>query len=266
MLIKCTDGTLGYDAVLDLKKTLFCGQTFRWDTDGHGMYKGTAGFGDGERELCLSQEGDDITVSVPSGEFETFWSGYFDLKTDYGLLEDFAREDPFFAKCLEYGRGIRILRQDLWETIVTFILSQRSNMPRIRSCVGKLVDMFGHFPSPDELLAAGSIRNIRCGYREPYLKAAADFGGYERLYEMSHPEARKHLKQIRGIGDKVSDCVILFGLHDRRAFPVDVWIGRVIKKEYSGKLDTGKYGDMAGIVQQYIFYYAINHRREFEIT
>jgi N-glycosylase/DNA lyase len=264
MLIKCTDGILEYPAVLDIHKTLTSGQTFRWFPCADGGYFGTAGYGSGERKICLTQQhGGNVAASVTAGEFKVFWHDYFDLGTDYSRLDSFAEDDTFFAECLRYGRGLHVLRQDLWETVITFILSQNNNMPRIQTCIGSLVKIWGHFPSPEEILASDSLEGIRCGYRLPYLKAAAEFKGFYNLYGKDYAGAKALLKQVKGIGDKVADCIILFGLHNRRAFPVDIWIERVIKCRYSGMLNLSKYGDLAGIVQQYVFYYAINHRREF---
>lgn len=279
MIVNCTDGILKYDAVLDMEKTISCGQTFRWrpepgraiaSADAGRKYaftcSGVVGCGDNERSITVTQDaGGDIAVSVTVGDFQSFWQDYFDLKTDYGCLSAFAEDDAFFAECLEYGKGIRVLRQDLWEMVITFILSQRSNIPRIQGCIDNLVKHYGHFPVREELLLSESdaLNCVRCGYRAPYLRAAAEFTGYDSLYGIGYQEAKARLKQIRGIGDKVADCVVLFGLHDRSAFPVDVWIERVLAKKYRSMPNTSAYGDMAGIVQQYIFYYAINNKAEF---
>jgi N-glycosylase/DNA lyase len=261
MLITCTDGVLQYPAVLNLHKTITCGQTFRWFCEGGGAYRGTVGYGGHERKIsAVQQPGGDMTVSVSTADFLGFWENYFDLHTDYSRLAAYAEGDAFFARCLEFGRGIHVLRQDLWEVLISFILSQRSNIPRIQSCIGSLVNLFGHFPSPEEIRASDKLNSIRCGYRQPYLKAAAEFGELGKLFAVPYAESKAILKQIKGVGDKVADCVILFGLHNRGAFPVDVWIERVISKKYAGALDTSVYGETAGIVQQYMFYWAINHR------
>jgi N-glycosylase/DNA lyase len=210
----------------------------------------------------ITTEKDKIIITATGNKDSAWLWNYFDLGTDYGRLDVFAEEDPFFADCLKYGRGIHVLRQDLWETLITFILSQNSNIPRIQSCIASLVRVFGHFPAPREILCSDSLEEIRCGYRAPYLTYAAGFD-LNSLHSKNYTEAKTLLKEIKGVGDKVADCVILFGLHNRRAFPADVWIGRIIEQKYSGKLDLSKFDDLSGIVQQYMFYYAINHKGEF---
>ena len=262
MRVICPDGILKYDASLDIRKTMSCGQAFRWTEDGDAVII-TAGCGLHEREITVCQQGGDMEVSAGTEDFLACWQDYFDLLTDYGLLRGFAEEDEFFAGCLEYGEGIRVLKQDLWETLITFILSQRSNIPRIRGCVSSLAGIFGHFPTPGEIALSDRLQEVRCGYRTPYLKAAAAFKNLSVLRNMNYAEAKEALKQIKGVGDKVADCVILFGLHNRGAFPVDVWIERIIGKIYSGSLNFSKYGNLSGIVQQYMYFYAIGNKHLF---
>ena len=268
MRISCTDGILQYSTAIDIGKTVFCGQAFRWRQQPVGVYHGTVGYGEGERRIIVSEERGGLSVSVSTGEFQSFWEHYFDLLTDYSRLSQFAEDDTFFAKCLEYGKGIHILRQDPWETLASFVLSQNSNIPKIRACIANMVELCGHFPTPEEILNVICPADIRCGYRLPYLKAAAEFAiaeGFQALCNATYEDAAEMLTRIKGVGEKVCSCVILFGLHNRQSFPVDVWIRRVIDVKYGGVLTPLKYGTMAGIVQQYMFYYAIEHRGEFVV-
>ncbi|MBO4405602.1 MAG: DNA-3-methyladenine glycosylase 2 family protein [Alphaproteobacteria bacterium] len=200
-------------------------------------------------------------------EFNDFWFDYFDLQTDYGEIKKriLAANDEYLIKAVSFGSGLRILRQDLWEVMVSFIISQQNNIPRIKNCLKKLCDMNGgKFPTPSDFLnfREEDLDSVKLGYRKNYLLKISESVSNSsfdlaKLRKMNYPEAMKYLKTLHGIGDKVANCVALFGMHRIEAFPIDVWIKRIIDTRYSGNfsLKSRKLRDIGGIVQQYMFFY-----------
>jgi N-glycosylase/DNA lyase len=198
-------------------------------------------------------------------EFEEIWFDYFDLGRDYSKIKaDIkATGDPYLTAAINYGHGLRILRQDLWETILTFLISQQNNIPRIKNTVAKLCEPYGcQFPTAnmlsqyreDDFLALG------LGYRAKYLKnivkAAVDGDlNLDELKNMDFCGVVSFLKRFDGIGNKVANCIALFGLHQIDAFPIDTWIRRIIDEQYGGNFDKTRFSGYAGIVQQYMFFY-----------
>lgn len=210
-------------------------------------------------------------IECPDKDNE-FWTNYFDLKTNYGhFIDAIDKKDKFLSQAADFGYGIRILRQDPWEMLITYIISQRRSIPSIKTCVERLCKSYGKklsggyysFPSPkelskatmDELLAAG------LGYRAEYVylatKAVAS-GEFrlEDLHNLNYEELVESLKSLRGVGDKVANCVALFGYHRIEAFPIDVWIARTVDQHYGGHFPLEKYEGFAGVMQQYMFYFA----------
>lgn len=211
------------------------------------------------------------TIVCPDAD-NAFWTHYFDLETDYGRFRaSVDPDDEFLSAAVEYGKGIRILHQDSWEMLITFIISQRRSIPSIRTCVERLCRRWGTritediyaFPTAKQLAEASCDELLECGlgYRAEYVYLAAkgvadgvlDLEGWNAL---SDEELYGRLLSLRGVGPKVANCVSLFGYYRVAAFPVDVWIDRVQKQFYSGRFPTEKYEGYAGIMQQYIFYYA----------
>ncbi len=208
-------------------------------------------------------------------EYEGVWRGYFDLDTDYGrFYSAVPPDDPFLSRAVAFSRGLRILRQDPWETLVSFILSQRRNLPSIRRCVENLCASFGErrdaggrnffaFPSPEALAAQGPERLAGCslGYRAGYVHGTAlavasgrvDLGA---LAGADDAELLRVLCTLPGVGVKVASCVLLFGYHRLDAFPVDVWISRVEREVYGGAFPRERYPGFAGVLQQCLFFYA----------
>ncbi|MDD3920082.1 MAG: DNA glycosylase [Eubacteriales bacterium] len=203
-------------------------------------------------------------------EFDSFWRGYFALDMDYAAIRAAAPpEDSFLTRALAEGRGLRILRQDPWETLCGFIVSQRKHILAIRSCMEALCDRFGDpvpgtarksFPTPQRLAAAAEGEICLCGpgYRVPYLLDAARrvAGGQidlQALYAAPDDALFTALTQVHGVGVKVADCVMLFAYARYARAPVDVWIHRVIEEEYGGQTPFPGYGPNAGIYQQYMF-------------
>lgn len=255
-----------------------CGQCFRWereplreaDEDAEGVWTGVA-MG---RVLTLAERGDRIEFRCSEMEFREIWYGYFDFDRDYAALRRRISADPFTARAAAFGKGIRILRQDPWEALCTFILSQCNNIARIKSIVERFCECFGEprvhmgkrvylFPAPERIAAldARDLEPLRAGYRAAYLLHAAEEAASGRLPLAAlacgtTAEAVRALTALKGVGVKVANCVALFGLGKTDAFPVDVWIRRALDAHYGGKeFDSTVFGGDAGIAQQYIFHY-----------
>ncbi len=229
----------------------------------------------GSRWLEISQSGDRFWFSCSREAFETFWSSYFDLETDYDqVIRRIDSSDRYLRQAADYGYGIRILRQDLWEMIVTFIISQQNNIRRIRRCIETICEAYGSrctapdgtvyygFPTPAQLSRATEeeLRALNLGYRSRYLVRTARMiqegeVSLKDLSELPVLEAKEKLLTLCGVGQKVADCICLFALHDLKAFPVDTHIRQVLKEHYPEGFPFEKYPDTAGILQQYIFYY-----------
>jgi len=204
-----------------------------------------------------------------------FWKNYFDLDTDYDAIADAFADNEYIRKAAEAGKGIHILRQDPWETIVSFIISANNNITRIKKIVEKLCELKGDkleyggkfyyaFPTPTQLasITTDEIAQLHAGYRDRYLMtlfkdANAGFSA-EALNELDDDELRKKLLSILGVGNKVCDCIMLFGYSRYSAFPKDVWIKRVITEHLGEGFTEKDLGEYAGVIQQYLFHYARN--------
>ena len=262
---------LRYGDDFDTEKIFECGQCFRWNREEDGSYIGVA-YGLAAR---VSASDGVIRISGTEEDFENVWRDYFDLDRSYASIRESVGIDDYMREAAEYGAGIRILRQEPWEALCSFIISQCNNIPRIKGIIERLCESFGDalefegrtlyaFPSAERLaaLTAEDLAPLRCGYRAQYIIAAARAvaDGTLDLAALSRGDyagAMAALKSINGIGDKVANCVVLFGLGMVDAFPRDVWIKRVESERYGGRLDTSVFGGYAGIAQQYMFY----HRR-----
>jgi len=231
------------------------------------------------RYLELIQIDKDIVeLSCQEEEYELIWKEYFDMDYDYNsIVRDLLQgTDDFLKKAAEYGRGIRILRQEPFEMIISYIISQNKNIPAIKSCIEAICRRYGekkisvecggveyfNFPSPDILASASKedLRELKTGYRDDYIIKAAQaisYGSVELDYlkKCSYVEAQKALLTIHGIGEKVANCISLYGLHHIEVFPIDVWIARVLKEIYQDEFYKELYDGYAGIIQQYMFYY-----------
>ena len=217
-----------------------------------------------------------IELSCSKEEYDEIWEDYFDMSYDYNAIIEKVEDgdDEFLKKAVSYGRGIRILRQEPFEVLISFIISQNKNITSIKNCVegickkyGKLIEIDSNknyytFPSAEKLSKARQedLRALKLGYRDEYIIEAskAVVNGdldLDKLIKASHEETIVELKKIKGIGDKVANCISLFGLHHIEAFPIDVWIKRVLEDEYNNEFDLSKYEGYAGIIQQYMFYY-----------
>lgn len=252
---------------LDIVKTFECGQCFRWNADENGVYSGVAA---GYPALV---EIEDNSVYITTEAPKQFWHEYFDLDTDYAdISNSFCGE--YMETCREYGMGIRILRQESWEALCSFIISQCNNITRIKGIVERLCEAFGEklelegkvyytFPSAETVakLELEDLAPLRSGYRAEYIIAAARavVSGeldLEELKATDYKTAIKQLRTVRGIGEKVANCVVLFGLGHMEAFPIDVWMKRALKENFPPDFNPESLGAYAGLAQQYIFYYA----------
>lgn len=268
--IRCADAATGGPALftlriphMDLDQIAASGQCFTWKRLGPGRYAiSTLG-----RMVEAAQEGDCFTFSCTEAEFRSVWADYFDLGTDYGAVK--AAIDPsdsFLTDAAAYGGGIRILRQDLWEVMVSFLISQNNNMTRITRSVAALRETYGQdgaFPRPDDLAdaAEAELEAMGLGYRAKYLSTLAESmssGALEELEaalgDADDTEAAAILTGLYGIGKKVADCILLFGLHRMDAFPLDTHIKQILTRHYPGGFPFTRYRGCAGILQQYLFY------------
>jgi N-glycosylase/DNA lyase len=265
----------------DLESTLECGQCFRWQKNDDNDYTGVA-LG---KAVRVVQKNDSLSfINTSVDEFQSIWYEYFDLGTDYGKIKEIlSKDDPIMAEAVGFAPGIRLLRQPMFETLVSFIISANNSIPNIKRVISAMSRMWGesiiydkreYFSFPDaKTLAASEVCDLKltkAGYRCDYIKkTAADFSNNpfesKELAELSYIEARKKLMEFAGVGAKVADCTILFTGSNFRAFPVDVWIKKIMEKLYLKKETALSeinesafllFGDLAGYAQQYLFHYA----------
>ena len=254
---------------IDLDKTERSGQCFRWRYVEEGVYDIPA-FG----QLIRAREnwvGLEIEVlSETKGSDEELWNRYFDTAVNYEKIRKMPdKNDKFLRSAAKNGEGIRIIRQDPFETLITFIISQRKSIPAIKTSVEKLCQAVGRkipgtdvydFPTPQEIIQLDSATLADCGlgYRASYIHAtAAAFANgnmdMEKLSGMNDEELVDSLMTLKGVGIKVASCTALFGFHRLDFFPIDVWIQRALDAYYNGTFPLEKYHPYNGIMQQYIF-------------
>lgn len=254
-----------------VKKICESGQCFRLREIGEERYALTA-LG---HYMEITQAGNKITFHCSQEKFDAVWSRYFDMETDYGkIISSVDSEDAYLCRAVADGLGIRILHQDLWEMIVSFIISQQNNIKRIRKCVDTLCVRYGEkrmtkdgtsyydFPTAEALASAAvdDLRSCNLGYRSRYIhdtsvSVAHGTVNLEAVKHMEYEAARAELMKLCGVGVKVADCICLFALHQTDAFPKDTHIHRVLAERYPEGFPFEKYKGYAGILQQYIFYY-----------
>lgn len=252
---------------LDLRKTFDCGQCFRWTLREDGSYTGAAA----DKAARLFYRGDEVYIELQNGT-QDFWRVYFDLDTDYAAARRSVEITDYLKECAEYGAGIRILRQDKWEALCSFIFSQCNNIPRIRGIIEKFCLKFGEeigtpwgtmYAFPEAELVArlnlDELAELKSGYRAPYVLAAAEKVAageldLDAISRLPADEARAALKALQGVGDKVANCAVLFGLHKMDAFPIDVWMRRALREHMSVDFDPKSLGEYAGLAQQYMFF------------
>lgn len=270
----------------ELKHIFECGQCFRWNLETDGSYTGVFG----KNVLNVQKQDDEIIFQgMIEGEIKEVVTNYFDLNRDYSKIkEQLSKIDENVNQSVKYGEGIRILNQDLWETIISFIISANNNIPRIKGIIERLAKKYGEeiewkgkkyytFPTVEELSNASikDFRELGAGFRDV------------RLYETTHKilekrvdldklhrekdtiKVRNELLTLSGVGPKVADCILLFSTLKRfDVFPIDVWVRRVmnelyiknpdekkVNKKEIEKIALEKFGDLEGLAQQYLFYW-----------
>lgn len=276
-------------APFSLKDTLLCGQAFRWHPTAPD-FSAFTGVVEG-RVLSVRQEGESMILEGPADEdVVSMTRDYFALDVDLGDIERRLKEiDSAVQTAIDFAPGIRLLKQDPWEALVTFIISARNSIPLIRRSVELLAEKYGDpipdehkgcacgeffaFPRPEALAEASfdGLLECRVGFKVPYINEAAKkiASGEFDLYgiaDLEYAEAKSKLMEFRGIGSKVADCILLFAFGFYNAFPIDVWVTRIMRYLYfDGKkvplrviheFAQEKFGDLAGYAQQYLFYYA----------
>ena len=257
----------------DIRQICDSGQCFRMSQVDENTLQVIAG----DRMVRVSQQGERCIFHCQAEEFEEFWKWYFDLEEDYGIyIQRINPRDCYLTEAARFGSGIRILRQDLWEMIVTFLISQQNNIGRIRRCVQSICECYGEkkigeggeiyyaFPKPEVLAELGEeeLKACNLGYRSKYVVRSARSvvnGEFplERILEMSYPKAREELLKLFGVGGKVADCICLFALHQLDAFPVDTHMNQAISCHYKRGFPNRRYRGCRGEMQQYIFYYEL---------
>lgn len=257
---------------MNLDKTLNCGQAFRWNKDSKNNWIGVV-----DKEIWILRQYENYIVTNIKSSNKEKLIYYFNLDMNYTDEISKLDLDAYAKKAYEYGKGIHILRQDLFETMITFLMSQFNSMHNIRLIVEKLSARYGNkivekwfddeivrytFPTLEQLSKCSydDFMNCSIGLRTNYLISMINYlkGNYDILNYLkncNYNSAISALKKFDGIGDKVANCIALFSLHHVEAFPIDVHIKRIINEEYSGNIDISRYGQYAGIIQQYMYYY-----------
>lgn len=264
----------------NLEQTLECGQCFRFYKQNDNEYVVVAY----EKLIHVKQEDDNLIFFNNSiEEVENIWIDYFDLKRDYGKIKNFLlQNDKKLEPAIKEKYGVRILNQQFHEMLISFIISQNKQIPHIKQLVRRISEEYGEylgevngeryysFPDVKTLgtITEEAFREMKTGFRAPYLydaaqKLATGVISMETLKGLNENETRDELISIKGVGEKVANCVMLFSLGFREAFPVDVWIKRIMESVYFNGEDTPKdqiqlfakeqYGEYGGYAQQYLF-------------
>lgn len=249
-------------AVFSLGLSLDCGQAFRW-TEKDGKWHGVA-YG---KPLTVQQIENRLIFDCSAEDFETVWRNYFDFDCDYEKITS-SYDDKYLKSAVSEYSGIRILRQEPWEALCSFIISQNNNIPRIKGIVERLCESFGEgedgkksFPSAEKLskLTVEDLAPLRAGFRAKYIIDAAQkvAGGevdFNKINENPIEFGREELQKIKGVGAKVAECTLLYGFHKLEAFPIDVWVKRIMAEMYpNGLPECTK--NTEGIAQQYLFHW-----------
>lgn len=276
---------IGKNKSFNLKHIFECGQCFRWILEDDGSYTGVIG----NNVLNVREETNRIIFNGMCEEnIKQLVTNYFNLNTDYEKIKkELSKVDEYLKTSIEFGSGIRILKQDLWETIISFIISANNNIPRIKGIIERISKQYGKeikfngksywtFPNVEELSKASieDLRKLGLGFRDKriYETTKLILDGKYNLKEIENikdtKKVREILLELPGVGPKVADCILLFGLNRFDVFPIDVWVRRVmndlyiknedetkVKKEEIEFLAKTKYAGLAGIAQQYLFYW-----------
>ena len=259
---------------INLDHTFDCGQCFRFDrvedskfdAEYHGVAYG--------RAVSFAQKGGELyIIGADEEDFDRLWRHYLSLDEDYSAIHSqllSLSQNEALHRAVDYGKGIRILRQEPWEAVCSFIISQNNNIPRIKGLIRAISEAAGErisdgvyaFPTAEAVLSLGveGLRALKMGFRAPYIidaaqKAVSGELDFEEISALPTKDAEKALCAVKGIGPKVADCALLFGFSKYDAFPVDVWMKRVIEKYFDADFLPASLGEYAGIAQQVLFYY-----------
>lgn len=260
--------------------TFMCGQCFRWDVEEDGSYTGIA---HGKVVNISHIENDIVIKNTNIDDVENIWIDYLDLKRDYDEIKNNFSCDENLKRAMDFGGGIKILNQDIFECLISFIISTQNGIPRIKKIVSAMSELFGDkieydnktyhsFPDIENLagITEKDLEPLKAGYRAGYIvdavkKVKSGEVDIYSLKDMSTSDARCELMKIKGVGPKVADCVLLFSAGKSDAFPIDVWVQRIMRSLYCGEdakikdiqdFASSNFGKYAGIAQQYLFYYA----------
>lgn len=226
----------------DLQQIADSGQCFRWEKIEDNIWRIPAK----NKILVISQHKNQFELSCTEKEFREYWEEYFDLKTDYKKMMESGKkyQDVFLNQAIKHGAGMRILQQDFWEVLISFLISQNNNIKRITKIIQNLCQE-DIFPSP-EMLFEMNLTDKGLGYRDIYIKDAAK-------WKIS--EEGRSFTDIKGVGPKVEACIRLYGLHELQYCPMDTWMKRIVLEEYNGKKPKWMDSQYAGYFQQVCFYY-----------
>ncbi|MGN1095213.1 MAG: DNA-3-methyladenine glycosylase family protein [Eubacteriales bacterium] len=280
---KTEDGTdfteLSGVPYFSVAQTFDCGQCFRFEVMSDGSTETAEGTAFGKYIKIEQKDGKIRLIGISADEYKSTFSSYLGLDEDYEeIREDIGKHfgaygDTIF-EAMECASGIRILRQDSWEALASFIISQNNNIPRIKKIIENMSRGIGTpftgfdkkehyaFPTAEQMISAGEagLAPFKMGFRTRYLLDAAKryLSGetdFDYITKADAPLAEAELMKICGVGKKVASCTLLFGFHKLGFFPIDVWIKRVLEKYYPDGIDLSSLGDYAGVAQQYLFYY-----------
>ena len=255
---------------LNLDLTLDCGQAFRWEKQDDGSFSGVAGgyF----LNISENETGEYVFKNTGEDAFYGFWVNYFDLDKDYAEICERLKSDSLLSSTIDMYYGIRILNQESWEALCSFVISQQNNIKRIKLIISRLCRAYGDdlgggnytFPSAERLsaLSVEDFEALGTGYRAKYLeRLSKDVANgtidLKKIKSLSLDEARAELLKIYGVGIKVANCALLFGFGFYGAFPVDVWMKRVMEYYPNGLPEC--FEGIEGIAQQYLFHWARNN-------
>ena len=255
----------------NLRATLYSGQIFRFREGPNGVFKVYS-----NDKFCYVIQNDHQLIIEDEMDFnESYWRNFFSLDFDLSKLDKLVAGNSFLQEVCDFSQGLTLLRQDPWETLISFIISQQKRIPQIQECIENLCRIAGFkFPNSDdyefpipERLSYVDLKDVHLGYREKYVATAAnyvsksliDLNSLKRENGGTYGQAIQALCEIYGVGIKVANCVALFSLGHTNAFPVDVHIDRILKLPEMKNFSASNYGDYAGLLQQYLFNYAIHH-------
>ncbi len=253
----------------NVELSLFCGQAFRWKKNEDGSFTGTV---KGKVLNLVQNESQIIFNNTTKEDFENIWYDYFDLERDYADICKNFEGDCYLEKAKNEYYGIRVLNQEPWEALCSFIISQNNNIPRISGIIKRLCENFGEqiddenysFPSYERLkdVTVEELGILRAGFRAKYIadavqKLNSEEISLEEIKKMPIEQARHELMKIKGVGAKVAECTLLYGFGRKEAFPVDVWVKRIMSELYPDGLPKCT-KDVEGIAQQYLFHWRRN--------